>query len=154
MNFAQNPQTAFNKMHKRALIAAILIAIGSPALAADPNGDWRVADGTAVIRMAPCYDLHVETPAGSNPDPRYALCGVIAWTKSPSGNDDKNPDPSKRSRPIIGLPILLDMKPDGRGRWNGEVYNAESGQTYTSYIYLKSDDVLRIEGCLLVFCGG
>ena len=46
------------------------------------------------------------------------------------------------------------MKPASDGRFEGEVYNAENGKTYRSRIWLKSADVLRIEGCLLFFCGG
>jgi uncharacterized protein (DUF2147 family) len=84
-----------------------------------------------------------------------ALCGSIAWTKGEGGVDGNNPDPTKRNRPIIGLPILMAMKPASEGRWEGEVYNAENGKTYTSRIWLKSEDVLRIEGCVLGFlCGG
>jgi uncharacterized protein (DUF2147 family) len=83
-----------------------------------------------------------------------ALCGHIAWVARPGGTDTNNPDPAKRSRPILGLPILLTMQPKG-SRWEGEVYNAEDGKTYSSNITLRSDNVLRIEGCVLGFlCGG
>ena len=93
-----------------------------------------------MIRIAPCAD---------------ALCGTIAWAKGGTvGTDSNNPDPAKRNRPILGLPILLDMKSTSDGRYEGEVYNAENGKTYRSKIWLKGDDVLRIEGCLLIFCGG
>jgi uncharacterized protein (DUF2147 family) len=116
--------------------------VAGPALAAgpDPKGDWLVNDKTAVIRIVACGE---------------ALCGTVAWTKDQGGFDENNPDPAKRTRPIIGLPILLEMKPSNDGRWSGEVYNAENGKTYSSHIWLKSDDVLRIEGCVLGFlCGG
>jgi uncharacterized protein (DUF2147 family) len=127
-------------------VLAVLLLVAGPAFAAgptakpDPTGDWLVNDKTAVIHIAACGD---------------GLCGTIAWTKEQGGFDENNPDPAKRSRPIMGLPILLDMKPSNDGRWAGEVYNAENGKTYTSHIWLKSDDVLRIEGCVLGFlCGG
>jgi uncharacterized protein (DUF2147 family) len=129
---------------RHALLVVSLVA--GPALAAgptakpDPTGDWLVHDRTAVIRIAACGD---------------ALCGSVAWTKDEGGVDENNPDPAKRTRPIMGLPILLGMKPSNDGRWEGEVYNAENGKIYTSHIWLKSDDVLRIEGCVLGFlCGG
>lgn len=116
-----------------------------PNAAVDPRGDWLVHDGTAVIHIDGCTDV------------RDALCGVIAWTKTPGGFDKNNPDPTKRDTPILGLPILSTMKPSSSGgRWDGEVYNAENGKTYTAYIELKSPDVLRIEGCVLggLLCGG
>ena len=126
------------------LLALMLVAgpahAAGPAAKPDPKGDWLVNDGTAVIRIVACGE---------------ALCGAIAWTKDSGGVDGNNPDPAKRNRPIMGLPILLEMKPSNDGRWDGEVYNAENGKTYTSHIWLKSDDVLRIEGCVLGFlCGG
>jgi Uncharacterized protein conserved in bacteria (DUF2147) len=47
------------------------------------------------------------------------------------------------------------MKPTKPNLWEGEVYNAENGKTYTSKVSLTSPDVLRIEGCVLGFlCGG
>src|ERR1700741_125616 len=111
-------------------------AQGSPG----PVGEWVVEDGTAHIRGVPC---------GS------ALWGVISWTKDAPGRDENNPDPSKRNRSVMGMPILLNMKPANQ-RWEGEVYNAENGQTYTAHIQLAGPDVLKIEGCVLggLFCGG
>ena len=127
-------------MAKRSLAVMAFLGLAGPALAADPSGDWLVAEKTAVIRVAPCGN---------------ALCGNILWTKGPPGTDQHNPDPAKRNRSVIGLPILLDMKPAGSNRWEGEIYNAEDGKTYSGRIALASDNVLRIEGCVLGFlCGG
>jgi uncharacterized protein (DUF2147 family) len=125
-------------MGKAWCVAAVLALTGGPALAADPGGNWLVADNTAVVRIAPCAD---------------AYCGTIAWTSQP-GTDEHNPDPSRRDRPIVGTQILLGMKPAGGNRWDGEIYNPENGKTYSGHIVLLSPDRLRIEGCLLFFCGG
>ncbi len=126
---------------KRLMTAALLslCAVGG-ASAQSPVGEWLVKDQTAHIRVVPCGD---------------ALWGVISWVKGPPGKDENNPDPAKRQRSVIGLPILLGMKP-AEGQWAGEVYNAENGQTYTSYISLKSPDVLQIQGCVFggLICGG
>ena len=67
----------------------------APALAADPTGDWRVADGVANIRVAECNG---------------SMWGVVAWEKEPGGHDTNNPDVSKQNRPTLGMPILIDMK--------------------------------------------
>jgi uncharacterized protein (DUF2147 family) len=117
-----------------------VVAATSPALAAEPFGDWLTANGRAVIRVASCDD---------------AVCGTTLWVKKPRA-DDQNPDPAKRNRSLIGVQILSGMKPSGDNRWRGEVYNAENGKTYLAYISLKKPDVLRIEGCVLggLFCGG
>jgi len=120
--------------------ALVLVCAATPAFAASPKGDWLVEDKSAIVRIDAC---------GS------ALCGTIVWTKKGGGVDENNPDPAKRGRPIIGLQILLGMKPGSQGRYDGDIYNPENGKIYTSHMWLKSDDALRIEGCVLGFlCGG
>ena len=121
-----------------ALVA--LACLSSAALAADPRGDWLVADRSAVIRISSCGT---------------ALCGVIAWAREP-GRDEHNPDRSKRNASIVGVSILQGMKPSAAGRWDGTIYNPQNGKTYKGHLILKSADVLRIEGCVLggIFCGG
>jgi uncharacterized protein (DUF2147 family) len=120
---------------------ACLIPAGA-ALAQSPTGEWRVKDGTADIRIVDCGG---------------AIWGVIAWAKGEEAamaTDKNNPDPALRDRPIMGLPILINMHPS-EGRWEGQVYNAENGKTYDANISLVSPDVLQIEGCVLGFlCGG
>jgi uncharacterized protein (DUF2147 family) len=119
----------------------VFTASPAPALAADPTGDWRVADGVANIRVAEC-----------NGD----MWGVVAWEKTPGGRDTNNPDASKRSRPTLGMPILIDMKrKPGVDQWEGQVYNAKDGQSYSSTIKPVGSDQLEIQGCVLGFlCGG
>jgi uncharacterized protein (DUF2147 family) len=102
-------------------------------------GEWLTDNGLAHIRIDNCGGV---------------LWGIISWEKEPGGMDSNNPNPAERNRPLLGLHILLSMKP-GRGRWEGEVYNAENGKTYDANISLSAPDVLRIEGCVLGFlCGG
>jgi uncharacterized protein (DUF2147 family) len=125
-------------MKKAWHVAGLAALLAGPALAADPTGNWLVKDQTAVIRIAPCGG---------------AYCGTIAWTSEP-GLDENNPDPSKRNRPIVGTQILLAMTPASADRWDGQIYNPQNGKTYSGHINLVSPDVLRVEGCLLVFCGG
>ena len=122
--------------------AAIFAASGAPsAMAADPTGDWRVADGVANIRVAQCNGN---------------VWGVVAWEQSPGGHDVNNPDASKRNRATLGMPILLDMKKKpGADQWEGQVYNAKDGKLYSSTITPTSPDQLEIRGCVLGFlCGG
>jgi uncharacterized protein (DUF2147 family) len=111
------------------------------ALAADPTGDWRVADGVANIRVAECNG---------------SMWGAVAWEKTPGGHDINNPDVSKKDRPTLGMPILIDMKrKPGVDQWEGKVYNAKDGQFYSSTIKPVGSDQLEIQGCVLGFlCGG
>ena len=125
-----------------ACVTAGAAAAQSPAQnpAKDPTGEWRVADGKARIRVVDCGE---------------ALWGVVAWEKKP-GRDLHNPDPALRRRPALGLPILLHMRPsDEPGRWEGQIYNAQDGQTYESSMALRNADTLHVEGCAMgIFCGG
>jgi uncharacterized protein (DUF2147 family) len=120
----------------------LILATGtSSALAADPTGDWRVADGVANIRVAQCNGN---------------MWGVVSWEKTPGGRDKNNPDAALQSRPTLGMPILLAMKKKpGTDAWEGQVYNAKDGQTYASTIKPTGPDQLEIQGCVLGFlCGG
>ena len=122
--------------------SGLFLATGfASALAADPTGDWRVADGVANIRVAECNG---------------SMWGVVAWEKTPGGRDKNNPDVSKQNRPTLGMPILIDMKKKpGVDQWQGQVYNAKDGQFYSSTIRPIGSDQLEIQGCVLGFlCGG
>jgi len=130
-----------NIMRKVIITGIFLTTSFASALAADPTGDWRVADGVANIRVADCSG---------------AIWGVVAWEKTPGGHDTNNPDVSKRNRPTLGMPILIDMKKKpGVDQWEGQVYNAKDGQFYSSTIKPIGSDQLEIQGCVLGFlCGG
>jgi uncharacterized protein (DUF2147 family) len=124
------------------ILTTVLVTAGvDPALAADPTGDWKVADGVANIRVAECYG---------------SMWGAVAWEQVPGGRDKSNPDAAKQSRPTLGMPILIDMKKNSTAdQWEGQVYNAKDGQLYKSTIKLTGPDQLEIQGCVLGFlCGG
>lgn len=128
-----------------AIYTGILLAGGyaglTPALAADPTGDWRVADGVANIRVAQCNG---------------SMWGAVSWEKQPGGRDQNNPDVSKKNRPTLGMPTLINMKKTaGAEQWEGQVYNAKDGQMYSATITPVGTDQLEIKGCVLGFlCGG
>jgi uncharacterized protein (DUF2147 family) len=128
-------------MRKAWPVAFVVTCLTSSAFAADVTGDWLVDDKSTVIRVQPCG---------------AAMCGYIAWGKGPPGGTDKNnPDPAKKNRPLLGMPIILDMKSAGANRYQGEIYNAKDGKIYSGSISLVNDKTLRIEGCVLGFlCGG
>lgn len=113
----------------------------TPALAADPTGDWRVADGVANIRVAQCNG---------------SMWGAVSWEKQPGGRDENNPDVSKKNRPTLGMATLIDMKKKpGVDQWEGQVYNAKDGQLYSATITRAGPDQLEIKGCVMGFlCGG
>jgi uncharacterized protein (DUF2147 family) len=127
---------------RRIVFSGFFLATGiTSALAADPTGDWKVADGVANIRVAQCNGN---------------IWGAVSWEKTPGGRDKNNPDAAKQSRPTLGMPILIEMKKKpGVDSWEGQVYNAKDGQLYSSTIKPIGADQLEIQGCVLGFlCGG
>jgi uncharacterized protein (DUF2147 family) len=128
-----------------AAVAALLIVTG-PAWAdptevssLDPTGEWLVTKGWARIRIIDCNGR---------------LWGVVSWEIYPDV-DSHNPDSSKRSRPTLGMPILLEMAQTRTNQWDGQIYNAEDGNTYSANISLVSSNILRVQGCFLgILCGG
>lgn len=79
--------------------------------------------------------------------------GKIIWLKNPTDTGGKqkldinNPDKAKRSNPVVGLIILKAFRFDNDDEWNGgNIYDPESGKTYSSYMYLKNWNTLRIRG--------
>jgi uncharacterized protein (DUF2147 family) len=78
--------------------------------------------------------------------------GKITWLKNSTENgkqklDINNPDKEKRSNPIIGLIMLTGFKFNGDDEWKeGDIYDPESGKTYSSYIYLKDKNTLKVRG--------
>ena len=59
------------------------------------------------------------------------MWGFLAWQKE-ARNNHNNPNPALRNKSMVGVPILLGMKPVGDDRWEGNVYNPRDGKTYRS----------------------
>lgn len=126
------------------ILAPLLIAPRLPAYAAgegsDPTGEWLVAQRVARIKIVNCDNR---------------MWGVISWEANPGGIDSNNPDPSKRSRSTLGMPIILGMEQARSNEWKGEIYNAEDGRKYSASITLLNPDLLKVQGCVLgILCGG
>jgi uncharacterized protein (DUF2147 family) len=122
-----------------ALGIAMALSLSGMASAATVVGEWLVAEKTARVKISDCGG---------------ALWGIVSWEADP-GIDTHNPDPAKRNQPITGLPVLRDLKPAGKNRWNGNLYNADNGKTYRGGVTLLDDNRLRVHGCVLfILCGG
>jgi uncharacterized protein (DUF2147 family) len=133
-------------MVKRPLLPLFLVlgvALASlfsgAAMAADPEGEWLVAERTAQIKIADCGGT---------------LWGIVSWEANP-GLDEKNPNPAERGRPTLRMPVLLGMTASGPNQWAGRIYNSDNGKTYSGGLTLVDADVLRVRGCIFGFlCGG
>jgi uncharacterized protein (DUF2147 family) len=110
---------------------------------ADPRGLWRAQDG-ATVRVTSCGQgvCAIMTSPKSSVDPTTGA----SWT------DKHNPDPAKRARPLIGVQVFA-MAPDGPGKWSGQLYNVDNGQTYPGHVVEIDPNTIRVEGCVGI-CGG
>ena len=120
------------------LAALTATAAASTTRPDEPAGDWLVAKRVAIIRIVNCGGR---------------IWGVVAWEKVPA-LDKNNSDPAKRSRPTLGMPVLLGMEQSKSHEWSGEIYNSQDGRTYDANISLSNGNTLRVEGCALgLLCG-
>src|SRR6516165_6668673 len=117
------------------------LSLSSTAAAADAFGTWLTGDKEGQVRIVNCGG---------------ALCGNLVWLKEPNDpatgrpkTDKHNADASKQGRPLLGVPVVLAMKPSGPGQWSGEVYNAEDGKTYSGSFTLTGLDTAELKGCVL-----
>src|SRR5215471_3632544 len=124
------------------LAAAILVGANAiPAQAADALGTWFTGDKESQVRIVNCGG---------------ALCGNLVWLKEPNDpatgrpkTDKNNAEASKQRRPLLGIPIVLGMKPNGPNQWSGEVYNASDGKTYSGSFTLTGPNTADLKGCVL-----
>ena len=102
-------------------LAAVFMAGGEPsyASAADPSGIWAKEDGSAKMDVKKCG---------------RGICSKIVWLKNPEDSrgrplrDARNENTSMRDRPIIGLPLFINMVAIDSSSWQGSVYNPEEGK--------------------------
>jgi uncharacterized protein (DUF2147 family) len=126
------------------LIAATLFGTTAAALAdPGPEGIWRMSSGKVTVRVRYC--------GGKK------LCATIIGLAEPLTKEGKpkvdheNPNPSLRSRRIVGLQVVSGMRPAGPNRWKGYIYNADDGGTYSSELQL-SGNAMNLKGCWGPFC--
>lgn len=86
--------------------------------------------------------------------------GKIVWLEEPEylpGDEDgeagtpkvdtENPDPTLRSRPILGMTLLEDFVFDGGDTWHkGTIYDPNNGKTYKAKMKLADPNTLKVRG--------
>jgi len=120
------------------LALSLLSAPASAANAEDAIGVWLNPDNGSNVEFYKC---------GSG------VCGKIVKAVDGQKTDDKNPDPAKRNRPIVGLVIMQGAEKTGDNTWSGKLYNRENGKTYSGTVKVKSKNELDLSGCVaLILC--
>ncbi|NKX48580.1 DUF2147 domain-containing protein [Sulfitobacter pontiacus] len=113
---------------RRTIIAAIVgIGFAGTAMAADPAvGVWKTQpdDGAyAHVKMTPCGG---------------AICGTIQRTFNASGEYKSE---------NIGKQLVIDMKPDGSGKYAGKVWRPSNNKIYIGKMTVAGNS-LKLSGCV------
>jgi uncharacterized protein (DUF2147 family) len=106
--------------------------------ATDLIGDWEVSDKKAVITFFADGDK---------------FFGMTSWMGRPRDENGKmrtdihNPDPSKRSQPLLGALLCKNFVYTGNGVWSdGTIYDNRSGKTYNCKITMKDHNTINLRG--------
>jgi uncharacterized protein (DUF2147 family) len=128
------------------LVAAVLAIVPIfSANALEVTGTWLIQDTTAKVRIYLCGEV---------------LCGNVVWLSQPLDDvtgkpqtDKLNADSDKRSRAMLGVPIILGMQRNGEeNKWIGRIYNPDDGNIYRAAIELIEPTRLKVEACLAIYC--
>lgn len=122
---------------KLLLLCLLLSLPFHTAQAAQLTGRWTTTEG-AVVQISKC---------GSS------YCGHLRSFTPPKGlkqsevRDQRNSDKSKRSRPVLGMRVLWDLKKTGTNTWIGKGYEPRRGISATMHVTQVSPNQLQMKGC-------
>ena len=105
-------------------------------------GEWLTAGGESRVEIYMCDSV--------------TYCGKIVWLRDPLKEgkpvaDDKNPEDSLRSRPVLGLQIMRGFTYAGDRVWSGgKIYDPKSGNDYSGKMTLVDDRNLDLRGYVVI----
>ena len=106
------------------------------------EGVWLTKNGDSHVKISQC---------------EKTLCNEIIWLKEPNDKKGKpqtdklNQNPKERGRPIIGIPILLNMHQVSKTMWKGRLYKPRDGKSYKGHVRVINAKKLEVKGCHAVF---
>ncbi len=117
-----------------ALAATLAVAQAPSQPAQTVLGNWRTSAGS-VLTVGPC---------------KNSLCIRLVQVEAsaPGTVDRNNPDPALRSRSLCNLEIGSSFQPnaDRTAAEDGQLYDPESGKTYTGALKLDGPTRLKLRG--------
>jgi uncharacterized protein (DUF2147 family) len=131
------------------VVFLVALAIAPVAFSQEPEsasirirGNWLTAEGESKIEIYRCDSV--------------TLCGKIVWLRDPLKNgkpvvDDKNPEDTLRTRPVMGLELLRGFTYAGDGVWSGgKIYDPKSGNDYSAKMTLVDSANLDLRGYVVI----
>jgi uncharacterized protein (DUF2147 family) len=131
----------------RMRLKPVLLLLGGSLLAASaqpgtsPEGNWLTEKKSGIIKIFRCSE------------DSDVLCGKLVWFRiksddpNPNGLDLKNPEPSRRDRPLCDLTFMYGFKPAQPNGWEGgAIYDPDDGDTYHATMKLRPDGTLDLHG--------
>ena len=129
----------FNYTGSIALLFTVISATAQ--VSGDPResilGEWTTAGGRSKVLIFKYQNEY---------------CGKIVWIRDSlkAGKpvvDDKNPDAKLVNRPVMGIVFLKGFAFDEENVWRGgEIYDPESGNTYSAKMTLVDERTLELRG--------
>jgi len=135
-----------NKTSLMAIAALPLLLASLSASAQSPVGRWKTIDdetgrGKSIVEIT-------QTTNGT-------LSGRVVEVLQ----SDRGPNPvcdkcsgERRNKPITGMTILWDLKPDGNEWAGGTILDPSNGKTYKSKAKMLDADRLGVSGCIAFIC--
>lgn len=126
--------------------ALLVFCLAGSAWASQTNtgitGVWLTEDKKGAVEFYSCDQT---------------ICGRLYWLgendagpDSQAGQDEENPDPAKRNRPLCGLPFMGGFEPQQDGSYaNGWLYSPRDGHQYSATIKLLDASRLEMRGYML-----
>jgi uncharacterized protein (DUF2147 family) len=127
---------------RHAIIATLVLFVsfssGITGLAENlsPLGLWENEDATFQI-----FECNGKLSA------RIVALNVPRTPAGKEKTDIHNPDPAKRSTPIIGLVFMSGFVRKSDTRWDaGTIYDPKSGNTYSCFMELETPEKIKVRG--------
>ena len=141
------------------IIPALIVGVTFSAIAApdapvksshNPIGYWFTGIDEEIGKRRAKVELY---PCGSK------ICGKILALSVPIDPETKQPkldkhnsDESKKKNPVVGMQMVMNMAPEASepNKWSGgEVYDAQTGKTYSGNFTMPDKDNLHLRGYVL-----
>ena len=147
-------QKELNRISDRGLIAAcftfrkfvsLTLALASSAILSIAA---KADEGSSPVGLWKTEDAQVEIfEADGKLSGKIAALNKEYTSDGIEKTDISNPDPAKRSRPLIGLVFMTGFTPEGSGRWDhGTVYDPKTGHTYASFLEYNGGNTIKLRG--------